>query len=74
MELKQIEQEALRLSTDQRAMLAQKLLLSLEELSENEIQEEWLKEARTRAEQLDSGQVKPIPADVVRAKAKSLLR
>jgi hypothetical protein len=74
MELKQIEQEALRLSTDQRAMLAQKLLLSLEELSENEIQEQWLIEARTRAEQLDSGQVKPIAADVVRAKAKSLLR
>jgi hypothetical protein len=73
MELRQIEKEALQLSSAQRAMLAQKLLLSLDELSENEIHEEWLKEASNRAEQLDLGRVESVPADVVRAKAKSLL-
>jgi hypothetical protein len=73
MELKQIEQEALQLSAAQRAMLAQKLLLSLDELSEDEIHEEWVKEASNRANQLDSGLVKPVPANVVRDKAKSLL-
>lgn len=73
MELKQIEQEALQLSAAQRATLAQKLLLSLGDLSEEEIQAEWITEAGNRADQLDSGHVKPISADVVRAKAKSLL-
>lgn len=73
MDLKQLEHEALQLSVAQRAMLAQTLLLSLGELSEEEIHQEWIKTASYRADQLDSGQVKPIPADVVRAKAKSLL-
>ncbi len=73
MELKQIEQEALQLSAAQRATLAQKLLLSLGDLSEEEIQAEWITEAGNRADQLDFGHVKPISADVVRAKAKSLL-
>ena len=73
MELKQIEQEALKLSVAQRATLAQKLLLSLGELSEDEIHQEWIKTASIRANELDSGHVKPVPADMVRAKAKSLL-
>lgn len=73
MDPSKIEQEALQLTANQRATLAQKLLLSLGELSEDEIHEQWLDEASNRAQQLDSGRVKPVPADVVRAKTKSLL-
>ena len=73
MELKQIEQVALKLSVAQRSMLAQKLLFSLDDLSESEIHEEWLIEASNRGKQLDSGRVQPVSADVVRAKAKTLL-
>ncbi len=74
MNLKQIEDEALHLPEDQRAELAQKLLLSLDAPSENEIAEDWLVEARRRARELEDGTVQPIPAEEVRLKARALLR
>ncbi len=74
MNLKQIEDEALHLTEEERAELAQKLLLSLDMPTEEEIEQDWLVEARHRAKELDEGIVQPIPADVVRKKAQSLLR
>lgn len=74
MKLKQIEDEILHLSEDERAELAQKLLLSLDEPSEEEIAEDWLVEAQRRARDLDEGIVQPVPADEVRRKAQALLR
>jgi putative addiction module component (TIGR02574 family) len=74
MKLKQIEEEALHLSEEERTELAQKLLLSLGSPCENEIAEDWLAEAQRRARELDAGIVQPIPADEVRRKAKALLR
>jgi len=73
-DLKNIESEALHLSLEERAKLAQSLLLSLDSLSEQEIEETWLSEAQQRARELDSGKVSPIPAEEVRKKAKELLR
>ena len=69
-----IEQEALRLPPDDRAKLAQKLLLSLDSLSEEESGQSWLIEADLRARELDRGDVQPISADEVRRKARTLLR
>ena len=74
MTLKQIEEEALNLAEEERAELAQKLLLSLEVPSDGEIAEDWLGEAKRRARELDEGLVQPIPADEVRRKARALLR
>ncbi len=74
MEFKNIEIEALSLSPEERAKLAQKLLLSLESFSESEIEKAWLIEAKRRAREIDSGDVQPIPAEEVRQKAKALLR
>jgi putative addiction module component (TIGR02574 family) len=74
MNKEQIEIEALNLSTDQRAELIQNLLLSIDEDSEGEILDEWIKEAKTRAKQLYSGAVQAIPAEEVRKKARALLR
>ncbi|OGC05758.1 addiction module antitoxin RelB, partial [candidate division KSB1 bacterium RBG_16_48_16] len=54
--------------------LAQKLLLSLEILTESEIVEDWLIEAQLRARELDAGTVQPISAEEVRRKAQALLR
>jgi len=48
MDLKTIEHEALNLSPEDRATLAQKLLLSLDLLSEEEIHESWLMEGERR--------------------------
>jgi len=74
MKLNQIEAEALNLSEEERAELAQRLLLSLDTPSEEEIAEDWLVEAQRRARELDQGMVQPVPAEEVRRKAQALLR
>jgi hypothetical protein len=74
MNFNQIEQDALHLSEEKRAILAQKLLLSLDAPSETEIMEDWLIEAQYRAKEIDEGKVRPISADEVRRKAQALLR
>ena len=74
MRLKQIETEALHLPENERVELAQKLLLSLDSPSEDEISDEWLQEASRRAKDIESGLVQPISAEDVRLKAQSLLR
>ncbi|HEY5602242.1 MAG TPA: addiction module protein [Gammaproteobacteria bacterium] len=74
MNLKQIEDEALHLPEEERAELAQKLLLSLDEPTVEEIEQDWLAEAHRRAREIDEGIVQPIPAEEVRKKARALLR
>ena len=74
MTLAQIAQQALALSEAERAELAQRLLLSLDDSATNDIADEWLAEASRRARELDSGVVQPIPAEDVRRKAMALLR
>ncbi len=74
MNLKQIEGEALHLSEKERAELAQKLLISLDSPSENEISEAWLQEAQRRARELDEGTIRLIHSDDVKRKAQALLR
>ena len=74
MNLKQIKDEALSLPEEQRAELAQKLLLSLDTPPQDEIETHWLNEAHRRARELDEDIVQPIPAEEVRRKAQTLLR
>ena len=74
MDLQTVEHEALRLPLEDRAKLAQKLLLSLETLSEEELEQAWLIDADRRARELDRGDVQPIPAEEVRRRARALLR
>ena len=74
MSRKDLEAEALELPAEDRARLAQKLLLSLDELSQKELEDAWLVEADNRARELDRGEVQPIPIDEVRRKARALLR
>ena len=74
MDLKQIELQALDLSEEERAQLAQKLILSLESSSEEDLDKKWLLEAKRRAIELDNGNVQATPADEVRKKAQTLLR
>jgi len=72
--LKEIEEEALHLSVEERAELAQRLLLSLDVPRAEEIEADWLVEAHRRAIEIDEGTVEPIPADEVRKRAQALLR
>jgi Putative addiction module component len=52
---KQVESEALKLKPQARAELAEKLLKSLEELSDEEVRRLWAEEAVRRDAELDAG-------------------
>lgn len=55
MTTKQVENEALKLKPEARAQLAEKLLRSLEDLSDEDIERLWAEEAVRRDAELDSG-------------------
>ena len=74
MNLREIEEEVLHLSENERAELAQKILISLDSPSEDEISADWLIAAQRRARELDEGIVQPIPSEEVMRKAQALLR
>ncbi len=69
-----IEHTVLHLPIQQRAELAHKLLLSLEEQSEDEIAQAWHAEAARRAAEIDSGQADVVSAEEVSRAARALLR
>lgn len=58
-------ERALRLSLEERAALVRRLLLSLDEPPESEVERLWLEEARRRLEELRDGKTRGIPADEV---------
>jgi putative addiction module component (TIGR02574 family) len=63
----------MQLSLEERAQLAGKLLMSLEEPSESEVERLWLDEAERRLDELNSGAVEAVPADEVFRRAISEL-
>lgn len=74
MNIEIIYREALSLSVQERAQLAEQLLSSLETLSEAEIEQLWFQEAVRRAAEMDQGLVQPIPAEIVRREAQALIK
>lgn len=74
MDLKSLENEALSLSSKERAQLAFDLIESLEDLSPAEIEQLWAQEAQRRAEQIDAQSVALSSSEIVSAKAHALLR
>jgi putative addiction module component (TIGR02574 family) len=74
MNIETISHEALLLPPQERAQLAEQLLSSLDTLTETEVEQLWFQEAVRRADEMDSGLVQRIPADVVDREAQALLR
>ncbi|MGP9766768.1 addiction module protein [Halomonas sp. AOP13-D3-9] len=74
MSLQKIEDEALHLPKEERAQLIQRLILSLESPTEEELKSYWLFEARRRAEELDNESVQAVTGDDVTRKARSLIK
>lgn len=74
MDTETLEDTALHLPVQQRAELAHKLLLSLEEQSEGEIAEAWRVEALRRSAEIDSGLVDTVSSEEVSAAARALLK
>jgi putative addiction module component (TIGR02574 family) len=61
MTIDQLEQEVLKLSVDQRARLAERIISSLD--SDAEIEQEWAAEVRRRDAELESGEVTGISVE-----------
>ena len=74
MDLKSLENEALGLSSQERAQLALDLIESLEVLPPPELEQLWAQEARRRAEQVDAQSIPLTSSEIVSAKAHALLR
>jgi putative addiction module component (TIGR02574 family) len=74
MNIETIRREALLLSPQERAQLAEQLLSSLDVLTEAEIEQLWFQEAARRADDMDKGLVERIPADEVYREAQTLLK
>ena len=76
--LDDILKDALVLDEHDRAALAERLLASLEQdyideqLDEAEIERAWADEAQRRLAEIESGKVKPVPAEEVHAKLAKL--
>jgi hypothetical protein len=69
-----LERTVLHLPLQQRAELAHKLLLSLEDQNEDEIAESWRVEAVRRSAEIDCGLVKTISAEDASAAIHLLLK
>lgn len=74
MNLAQLEAEIFSLPLQDRAALAQRLLLSLEEVSESEFEQFWGEESARRLAECDAGKVQSVPGSAVAEKARALLR
>ena len=71
--IEELAKETMQLDIEDRALLAGKLLLSLDEPTPSEIERLWLNEAERRLEAYRAGHVQGIPADDVFRRAISEL-
>jgi putative addiction module component (TIGR02574 family) len=69
-----LEAKALKLPPEQRARLAERLISSLDQSSDPDSEQLWIREAERRLEELESGQVEALPAERVIENARSSLR
>lgn len=67
-ELRQLFREALELTDNDRATLAGLLIESLESEPDPDVEKAWAEEAERRWREIESGQVKTIPWEEVKAK------
>lgn len=74
MNLQKIQDEALHLPKEERVQLVQRLVLSLESPTKEELRSDWLQEARRRAEELNSGSVQAVSGEDVMRKARALIK
>jgi len=71
-QLEFVEAQALKLSAEERAELADRLIASLFE--DHEIEEAWAVEVERRIEEIESGRAKLIPAAEAIARARTAIK
>lgn len=69
----QITKEAMQLPSASRALLAERLVESLDSTGNEEIQKLWAAEAIRRRDEIRSGAVQPIPGEQVLAEVRRLV-
>ncbi len=69
-----LEHSALHLPVHERAALARKLLMSLEDQSSTDIEKAWHAEAQRRAHQISQGESDTVSSEDASAAAHALLR
>ncbi len=74
MTLTQLETEIAALPIQDRTSLIQRLLLSLEDISESEFETLWATESAQRVARFDAGEVQSISGNEVAEKARALLQ
>jgi putative addiction module component (TIGR02574 family) len=72
--VEKIAEVALSLPSDARALLADRLVESLDPLTDVDVRASWVTEALRRRDEVRSGKVKTIPADEALARVRSLLK
>ena len=71
--IEQLEQEAMQLPAASRALLAERLVESLDSAEIDELQRRWTAEAIRRRDEVRSGRVKPVPGEQVVAEARGIV-
>lgn len=72
--IEQIAEAALALPSDARALLADRLVESLDPLTDEDVRGAWASEALQRLDELRSGKVEAIPAHEALDRARSQLK
>jgi len=72
-DFREIENSALELNEKQRAALAKRLITSLDEHVDENIDQAWIDEVRRRKEEIKSGKVTPVPGEEVHREARIIL-
>ncbi len=73
MKLEELEREVMKLNLEDRAALAEKLILSLDAPSDEENLHLWVREAERRLQELREGMVGEIPAEEVFRRARAAI-
>jgi putative addiction module component (TIGR02574 family) len=62
---KVVLEEALKLTANERAEVAERLIASLDEVPDADVEQAWQEEVQRRLRQIDRGEVKTIPWEEV---------
>ena len=73
-EAEKLLERALLMNDDDRALLAERLIASLDPKVDEAVELAWQKEVQKRASELESGKVKSIPWEDLKDKARDLIR
>ena len=72
--LEELESRILELPVDSRAILAERILASLDDLPDEENERLWLDEAERRLDEVRSGKVNTIPAETAISNLRNKLK